>query len=143
MCVDAAYEATKEESSISSRNKHADPDAVKALGVKIIFFFSDAPRTWGAAPRNKFCSGTNCIYYLRICTSSARSYSLPGSAGHCDYTYGIRPPGQDVVYPGNVEISYMTPEALQAAEQNVFLALGPDGNKTFVPLTEVKTDASP
>ena len=118
-------------------NRRAVPQAVEATGIKISFFSSDILKSWNPSPANKFCAATGCIYYLKTCHESS-----------CDYTYGnympeyvpgMVPTGRNVLLPGNMSISFTTHEALRAAERNVFLALGPDGNKTFVPLSEVKT----
>jgi hypothetical protein len=128
ICVTKPYQAVIQGVSLSPRNKQADPDAVRKLGVTILSISSDNLVPWNPSPAYKFCAGTGCMYYLKTCYPS-----------QCSYKYGAATPQGVVPYPENMEISYATETALQAAEHNVFLALGPAGNKTLVPLSEVKT----
>ena len=130
ICVSTAYEAVVSSGGIMTApasNTRADPDAVRTLGAQIGFIVSDFLRSWNAAPANKICVGTRCTYYYKTC-----------NANRCDYQYGYPVPGYPL-YPGNMSISYTTQDTLQSAERNIFLALGPDGDKVFVPLSEIKT----
>ena len=139
ICIGSAYQPAINSFCLMcapASNKRPDPGAVKALGFTINFNASDVLRTWNASPANKICVGTRCIYYYKTCGPS-----------RCDYEYGnytpaygpgMVPLGRDVLYPGNMSITYTTQDALQSAEHNIFLALGPDGDKVFVPLSEVK-----
>jgi hypothetical protein len=138
ICISKAYQATIESYSLMSppaSNRRADPEAVDAMGVKISFISSDVLKSWNPSSANKFCAAAGCIYYLKTCHESSCDYTYGNYTP--EYSPGMVPTGRTVLFPGNMPISYTKPEALQAAERNVFLALGPDGNKTFVPLSEV------
>jgi len=150
ICVSKAYASVEEQVSIFPIDKQTDQDAVKTLGVKIMFIGSDNLVTWSPQPEDKFCAATDCIYVLKTCNAQ-HAYTMAASIGTCTYKMenyapaddsGMVPIGRDALYPTIMEIDYATTDALEAAEQNVFLGLGARSHKTFVPLSEVKTAAS-
>lgn len=130
VCVSKAYQPVFSQSAgigPPSASPKADPNAVKTLGVLIHFYNSDVVQSAGStAGMEKFCLESGCAYTAENCDGQ-----------RCTFEYVARGAYNGRFYPETLFVDYTSEGALATAKENIFMAIGTEGSKHWVPFSQI------